>query len=333
MVAAPLAAYAGLCFLKPLYHPKYVLPWLAFAALAVGALAARRRVAGTAAGLALILLMAWPAWRTISLPYPSGLDSTYDSWLPPPPERDMARALDTLMGPIDIFALGTPDPLPCFFTQNYTPRDLGCLLWPAYPQQTVSELAGQIDQTLQTHRLLWFMQFYNPVWDPNHVAKAALAQSAVYLGVEDLPTRSFDLYTSPQTILHQQLPIGARLGDAAVLEGAWLVQGRTLKLVLTWTASPDAPPGLKVFVHERDETGAIVAQADHDWLEGAQHFGAQWFTVHTLPMPSTLSPPPQTFALGLYNSTTMARLPAYSPGGERLPDDAEIVPLAAFSQP
>jgi hypothetical protein len=333
MVAVPLAAYAGLCAIKPLYHPKYVVPWLVFAALAIGALVARWRAPGLGVCVALVALMAWPAWRTLSLPYPADLRLTRDRWLPPPAERDLAHALDPLMGPTDTFGLGTPDWLPCFYTQNYLPRNLGCTLLPASPEQTVGELVGQIDQTLSAHRVLWFMRFYNPAWDPHHVTEAALSQSSLFLGTESLAGRSFDLYASPQRLLREQTPIGVRLGDAAVLEGAWLMRGPALRLVLIWTVLPGSPAGLKVFVHERDATDAMIAQADQDWLEGAQRFGPHLFTVSTLPLPDGQSLTSHTFSLGLYDGGTLARLPAYRPAGERLPDDAVVVPMAALLQP
>ena len=332
LAAAPLAVYAGLCWVRPVYHPKYVLPWLPFAALAAGALAARWRIWGKAIWLALVIFMAWPAWRTLSLPYPTNLTVAYDSWLEPN-EREMARGLSTLMGATDIFGLGTPDVRPCFYAQDYLPRDLGCLVLPASPQQTAEALAAQLDQTLRAHRVLWFMQFYNPGWDPNHVAAAALAQKAVPLGTEQLAGRSLDLYASPETILSEAYPVGARLGENARLEGAWLMHGQSLRLVLIWALQPEADGGLKVFVHERDDTGAIAAQADRAWREGAWAYGSHWFTEYTLPLPASLDPTPSAFALGLYDGATLARLPAYGPAGERLPDDAVVIPLAALAQP
>jgi len=177
------------------------------------------------------------------------------------------------------------------------------------------------------------MQFYNPGWDPNHVAAAALAQAAMPLGTEQLAGRSLDLYASPETIMRDAYPVGVRFGEAARLEGAWLVEGQSLRLVLVWTIQTEAPSGLKAFVHERDDTGAIVAQADRGWPEGAWVYSSHWFTEYTLPLPSSSSPTPETFALGLYDGATLARLPAYSPAGDRLPDDAVVIPLAALAQP
>jgi hypothetical protein len=332
LVVAPLAAYAVLCWVKPLYHPKYVLPWLAFAALAAGALAARWRIWGKGLWLALVILMAWPAWRTLSWPYAPNLTIAYHSWLEPT-ARNVARSLSTFMGPTDIFGLGMPDWLPCFYTRDYLPRNLGCTVLPASPQQTADALAADLDQLLRAHRVLWFLQSYNAGWDPNHVAAAALAQSAVPLGTEDLDCRSLDLYVGPETILRESYPLGVRFGEEVVLDGVWFMQAQSLKVVLVWTTRSEPTPGLKVFVHEWDPTGAVLAQADRDWLEGVLAYNGRWFTIYTLPLPAGLSPAPETLALGLYDGVTLVRLPAYSPTGERLPGDAVAIPLAALYEP
>jgi len=332
MAAVPLVAYAVLCWFKPLFHPKYVLPWLAFAALAVGALIARWRTWGTGLWALLLVFMVWPAWRTLSLPYAPNLALAYDSWLRPD-QRDMALSLYQAMGATDVFGLGSPDWLPCFYTQDYLPRNLGCQVLPASPQQTTDELAGQIQQILRTHRLLWFMEYYNPDWDPNHVAKAALARSALDLGTERFAGHTLNLYASPETIVHEASPVQVRLGDTAVLEGAWAVDGSNLRLALVWTAQGYAAPGLKVFVHLEDATGAIVAQADRGWMDGAASYAAHWLTVYTLPRPADVDVSALNLALGLYDGATLKRLPAYRQSGERLPDDAVVIPLASLFQP
>ena len=69
VVVVPCVAYAFVCWVKPLYHPKYVLPWLALATPAVGWLLMRRPRLGGGLLVVSMALMFTPTLRTIRLPY------------------------------------------------------------------------------------------------------------------------------------------------------------------------------------------------------------------------------------------------------------------------
>lgn len=336
LVALPLAIYALVCWLRPVFHPKYTLPWLLFAALAVGVLVSRRIVLGLSLGLALIAVIALPTWRTLRMPYEPVLVIGYDDWQRPA-ARELARTLAGVMGPTDTFGLGTPDWAHCYYSNEYFSRSLGCALLPASPTQSVEALTGQIDQLLDEHRVLWYLDFYNPGWDPNHVADEALARRALSLGAEALAARRLRLYARPETILRQQQTVGARFGEAAELEGVWLIRGGEAHVVLVWRALADRPPvSAKVFVHLFDDTGQLLAQDDSipvGWTRPLDtwQLGEQLLDVHILPLPAENgSVPSGSLRVGLYNPDTLARLPAYDAAGTRLPDDAATMPLSIW---
>jgi len=156
----PLLGYVLLGWFKPIFHPKYVLPWLLFAALAFGGLVASRRRLGSLAYIGLLVLMVVPMYRTVRRPYEPGLDVSGNSWLQPVP-RELGLALQHLLGPSDVFGMGTPDPTHCYYSQSYFNRDLGCELVPRYPNQPPAELGLQLDKLLGQHEVLWYLDFYN----------------------------------------------------------------------------------------------------------------------------------------------------------------------------
>lgn len=337
-VAGPLVAYAVLGWFKPLFHPKYTLPWLLFAALALGCLVARRLWLGGGVTLALLALMVLPTWRTVRMPYDPGFVMSRDEWLRPAP-RQVGEYLVAHAGPTDVFGLGTPDAAHCYYSDHYFERSLGCALIPANPTQSVGELERQIDELLAKHVVLWYLDFYNPYWDPHHVADEVLGRRALSLGTEEVADRRLRLYTSSETILRHQQVIGADLGGVAELEGIWLTQGGDLYPVLVWRSLADHPPvTAKVFVHLVDETGQVIAQDDSipvGWTRPLEtwHLDEQLLDVHALSLPAGAHLVDGSLRIGLYDPDTSVRLPAYDRAGTRLPDDAVVVPLAVWIKP
>ncbi len=130
-------------------------------------------------------------------------------------------------------------------------------------------------------------------------------------------------------------PIGARLGDALTLVGADLptetVQaGQTLTVTLVWRAEREIEADYTVFVHLFDPQGTLVAQADAPPLDGAYPTG--WWAPgevvrdpHPLSLPVDLPPGRYTLYAGLYDPTTMARLPATDAQGNPFPNDAILL--------
>ncbi|HBY95805.1 MAG TPA: hypothetical protein DEP84_17925 [Chloroflexi bacterium] len=334
-VAAPLAVYVVLGWFKPLFHPKYVLPWLLFATLGLARLADRRPRLGGAVWLALVALMALPTWRTVQRPYDPSLSTSRESWLGSG-HRDLSRELVGVMGPSDVFGLGTPDVAHCYYATAYFDRDLGCALIPAYATQPIDELERQVDDLLREHAVLWYLDYYNPGWDPSHLANTVLAQRALSVGEEEIAGQGLRLYTSAGTVQRDQKPVGARFGEVAELQGIWLVRGRALHLVLVWRALADQPAlNAKVFVHLVDGSGELVAQSDSvpvEWTRPLESWrlGEQLLDVHPLALPADPPIAGSSLRVGLYNPETGERLRAYDQAGVRLPDDAAAVPLAVW---
>jgi hypothetical protein len=331
-VAAPLIGYALLCWIKPLYHPKYMLPWLLFAALAIGCLAARRPRWGGGVALALLGVMALPMGRTLDKPYDPGLVMSPNEWLRPLP-RQLSQQLTTWLGPTDVFGLGTPDAAHCYYANYYFDRPLGCELIPLAPGVSVDQTTAQLDSLFAQHAVLWYLDYYNPAWDPAHVADAALAASGVSLGTEQIAGSRLRLYTSPPTIACTRHPVGARFGAAAELTGILGVRGGALHVVLNWRALADHPPlEAKVFIHVIDSAGQLVAQDDGvpvDWTRPLSTWqrDEHLLDIHQLVLPANAEVSNWSIRIGWYDAATGVRLPAFDRAGERQPADAVTIPL------
>jgi hypothetical protein len=330
MVAMPVGVYALVCWIKPVYHPKYALPWLIFASLAIAWLAQRVPWRGGSVWAALLVLMVFPWWRTIARPYSPVLALTRNEWLPPS-ARELAQALLALARPTDVFSLSTPDWSNCYYTDYHFEQRLGCALLPAFPAQTEAELTSQVDTLLEAHTVLWHLDYYNPAWDPQHNFDTVMTRQALFLGTEDLAGRSLGLFTSPKTVVQQQQPVQARFGSVAELEGVWFAQGQTLHTVLVWRALADHPAvEAKVFVQLVDGDGQVVAQDDSvpvAWTRPLSTWqtGEQLLDVHGLALPAGSTG--GVLRIGLYDPATLARLPAYDQSGAPLPDAAASSPI------
>jgi len=274
-----------------------------------------------------------PTLRTVQQPYDPGVTSTAD--LSPLPIA-FGRELLNLAGPQDVFGAGTPDPAHCYYLQHRFERSLDCVLLPQYPTQTANELTGQVNSLLAEHDVLWYLDYYNPAWDPQRLADKVCNQSAVSLGEEELAGQKLRLYASSATILHQQQTVAARFGDAVELEGVWLIRAHALHLTLVWRALADHPAvKAKVFVHLVDPSGGMVSQQDGVPVNWSRPFetwqvGEQILDVYVLPLPPGTDLNAVTLRIGLYDPATGQRLPAYNAAGQLLPDDATSLALSQW---
>lgn len=106
--------------------------------------------------------------------------------------------------------------------------------------------------------------------------------------------------------------------------------GRRLELSLTWRIVRPVEQNLTVFVHLYGPDGRLVDQADGYPLRGLAPFwlwgpGQTLRDGRTLTLPAEAPPGVYQVAVGVYDAAAGERLPAFSPDGERFPDDAAIL--------
>jgi spermidine synthase len=117
-------------------------------------------------------------------------------------------------------------------------------------------------------------------------------------------------------------PIGARFGEAIILEGLTVRREEaTLAVTLVWRADGDVPTNYVAFVHLLDERGALVAQSDQPPAQGAAPTGS-WLPGQRVADLHRLSGDAAgaRLAIGLYDPRTGRRLS--TAGG-----DAVVIPL------
>jgi hypothetical protein len=128
-------------------------------------------------------------------------------------------------------------------------------------------------------------------------------------------------------------PVGARLGEVIILVGydqsPLLAPQSPLSITLVWRAEATPDADYTVFVHLIDENGVLIAQDDHPPLEGEYRtsfwaFGDVVRDPYHLTVEDALSPCVCTLMVGMYNSKTGERLPAYDGLGVRFENDAII---------
>jgi len=144
-------------------------------------------------------------------------------------------------------------------------------------------------------------------------------------------TRTFTLPDGVQ-------PASYRLGDSISLAGTRLAPstGKMIKVVLYWRAEALVEQSYTVFVHLVGPDGRIYAQADSlPW--GGRHPTTHWLPgevvadSYQLEWPADAPPGEYRLLAGLYDLSTLTRLPVTDSGGGPAPDDA--IPIANFEMP
>ncbi len=335
-VVIPCVVYAVACWVKPLYHPKYVLPWLALATPAVGWLLTRRPRLGGGLLAATLVLMISPTVRTIQLPY-AYLSPTQDpasqGYWSAPIHRQMGEYLGQYAAATDAFGYGVPSIADCYYADFYIQSSLGCYVLIGKPGRPLASVADNLTDLLNQHTILWYRELHNANWDPGNVTQEALDQRAVALGIENTTGIPLHLYAGPTTILSQQQPVEVRFGAVAQLTGIWLAPRGDLHLVLVWRSLADHPPGpAKVFVHLRNAKGELVAQVDGvpvNWTRPLEtwRLDEQLLDAYALSFPISQRQAGMYLEIGWYDPDTNVRLSAVDPAGAPVPNDAFRVPV------
>lgn len=125
-------------------------------------------------------------------------------------------------------------------------------------------------------------------------------------------------------------PSGARLGDSVQLVGydvspERVGPGGSVELTLYWRCLQPMETGYTVFTHALDESGAVRAQQDHPPLSGDRptnrwEAGELIRDRYMLTMDAAAPPGTYQIEVGMYDSQSGERVPAYDPAGQALTD-------------
>jgi len=132
------------------------------------------------------------------------------------------------------------------------------------------------------------------------------------------------------TPVAMRYPVNARLGDGVQLMGYDVSPERTrpggsVELTLYWQGLQAMKTDYTVFTHALEESGLVRAQQDHPPLNG-ERLTHQWEVGeiirdrYTLTMDQAGPPGTYQIEVGMYDSQSGERLPAYDQAGNALPD-------------
>ncbi len=147
---------------------------------------------------------------------------------------------------------------------------------------------------------------------PSEINGDALPLAYVWL----LPARPLDEEDIPNRLDY-------RLGDRITLLGYELTATQPATLTLYWRAEAQVENDYTVFIHAMGADGEIIDQFDAPPLNGLYPSG-YWLSGqiiaddHLITLPESA----QTLAIGLYDPTSLTRLPVTDRKGQPLPDNA-----------
>lgn len=245
-------------------------------------------------------------WLSPSRPLPQlqlRLRVTHRAWLPL--LQDVSVLTRTLpLAPTYPAPLWAPDRLVMLPTVLTLPPDA-----PTGPAQVTLEVLGSDD-------------------NPWLATGGDSAFSLLNITVEGRPV----LRRLPSGMTRIQADFGDEIGLRGYRVEGDLRPGDQLRVTYAWYAQTHPSAIYAVFNHLETADGVLVAQAD-SWPQEGRMLTTQWQAgeyvedVHTLTIPSDAPPGPYTLYIGLYNSATNERLPAFL-DGQRVIDDRVRIPVS-----
>jgi hypothetical protein len=233
------------------------------------------------------------------------------------------RALAPLAADYHVFVhLDAPDGQTYASADERHPADIPTSHWP--PSLYVrNPLSIALPSDLPPIRYTLTAGLYDPQTDarlpvtgcdgcpPSEISGDTLPLAYVWL----LPDRPLDEEDIPNRLDY-------RLGDQITLLGYDLTATQPATLTLYWRAEAQVENNYTVFIHALDADGEIINQFDAPPLNGLYPSGA-WLPrqiiadVHPVALPEAA----QTLAIGLYDPTSLARLPVTDRYGQPISDN------------
>jgi hypothetical protein len=178
-------------------------------------------------------------------------------------------------------------------------------------------------QFSRDYRRLWFIPASPDHWDPDQFVETFLAHHTERVAEIPIDIFRLQLYWTPREFLHQMTRVDARVGAMKLV--GYRVQGtRDLHLALYWQTDTRIEKSWTVFAHVVDANGRVIAQ--HDGVPSfGRHPTTAWqpgeliVDVHTIRVDAPAGT--YTLVVGMYDTESLARAPAFDASGARVPND------------
>lgn len=314
----PLVIVYLLSLRRPMFHERYLIfvlpPYLVFLASGVTAWAkwTRRRFRWTARVLAAVPLALLIGASGLAL-----FNYFYDpGYAKSPPWREMVQFLHAQSQPGDVVIQNYPDPTLAYYLADRPPH----VLVPGNVPFSQQEVERTLTNLANERRRLWLVPNRSADWDTAGLVETWLDRHSDLSDQQQFGSLRLRLYLSPAAFLESGPPL-ARLGEAVQLlsyrlshEDDPVRPGDVLYLSLYWQTGEPLTVSYKVFTHLLDPTGWIQGQQDNP-PAGGTYPTTEWQPGEVIVdrYEITVSPdaPPGGYrlAVGMYDGTTLARLP------------------------
>jgi hypothetical protein len=238
--------------------------------------------------------------------------------------RSMAARVASQAEAGDLFLAHFPDPSLDYYLRDVpVPRRMQPATAEAPAPQTEQALA----QLAAGYDRLWFVPYYNSVWD----REAVVPRWLEYHTLHEQETQHRKLTLAAYRPLHTAddvvAPIGVSLNGSLRLQGAYVTvdgvpadlnqpvsisPGSAVDVTLVWQALQPIPEHYTVFVHLLDENDALVAQHDGIPVQGTRPT-ATWeaderlLDQHPITVPAEAIAGDGRIVVGLYQTETLQR--------------------------
>jgi mannosyltransferase len=244
--------------------------------------------------------------------------------------RALTSHLDAAEQPGDVVVQNYPDPTLDYYYQADAPL---IALPSAFPVDEAAT-AQALEELADSQHRIWFLPYRAPTWDAEGFVSNWLDRYCDKVQEQQVASFRLDLYLTPQSFLPTMQPLDVVLGDDIHLLG-YRLEGddgdltfapeETVYLTLYWRTQVPLHMDYTVFTHLLDATGWLRGQQDNPPVYGTYPTG-QWavgeIIVDKYDIVLEAGAPPGTYALelGMYNPTTMDRLPVQDEEGKNLGD-------------
>jgi hypothetical protein len=232
----------------------------------------------------------------------------------------------------DIVVQNYPDPAFAHYFDERLPRTV----LPERAPLDKEETADKLKEIIASYDRVWLLPVLSPFWDAEGFVERWLEKYCDEVWEGKVGSIRLNLYLTPRRFLAEMKPVNASLGGKAKLLGyrleakAKMKPGEKFRLTLYWQALAKMEKNYTVFAHILDQTGWLRGQKDNPPV-GGTYPTTEWvvgeIVVDKYEIEVSPEAPPGEYRIevGMYELATMKRLPAFSEGGERLPEDRVLL--------
>ena len=252
----------------------------------------------------------------------------------------MMRHISANAQPGDALILNNPLQRPLY--RYYSPRDLPAYFIPDGDTPLEDpQMRAQLQNVARQHARVWLVMFGNPrEYDPTGYLERWLGVNSFKTFARGFVDAALTLYVMPGVPPAIRRDVRTTLGESTRLIGytldrAQVAPGETLLLTLHWQTTAALPRNYTVFAHAIGAFNPATQSPVWAQMDGEPAGGSRptttWRAGETIEdrigllMPVDAPPGEFLIEVGMYDPTTLARVPVYDEHGERVADDRVIL--------